>query len=117
MKKLLRSIFEENPARFRSNISPPSSKAIVAGNIDVANRPVVRNPNGQLSTVRSMSFEREGREILVPTVSADGRLLSNEEAIKEYDRTGQHLGIFASPKEATEYAKRLHIWYEKQGAP
>ena len=101
--------------RFSTTNNPPeTSGALQRGNINVQDRPIVSGPGGQ-STVRSMSFERGGREILIPTVSEDGRLLSNEEAIREFDRTGRHLGIFRSASEATEYAKRLHEWYEQQG--
>ena len=78
------------------------------GNIDLTNRPVVQNQDGTISTVRSMSFNDGTNEILIPTVSNDGRILSPEEAIAEYDRTGQHLGKFATPEEATRYAEGLH---------
>ena len=81
---------------------------IEQGNIDLTKRPVVRNPNGTISTVRSMSFEENGQEILVPTVSDDGRIMTNREAIAEYHRTGKHLGKFDTPENATRYAKQLH---------
>lgn len=79
-----------------------------AGNIDLAARPVVRNANGTVSTVRSMSFEENGQEILVPTVSPAGRILSDDEAIDLYHQTGQHLGKFDNPDHATAYAESLH---------
>lgn len=79
------------------------------GNIDLAKRPVVRNPDGSYSTVRSMSFEdNSGREILVPTVSPDGRILSNRDAMELYGRTGQNLGKFDNPAHADMYAEALH---------
>lgn len=55
-----------------------------------------------------MSFEEDGREILIPTVSEDGRILSDDEAVKLYHRTGKHLGQFRSATEATAYAQQLH---------
>jgi hypothetical protein len=84
------------------------SGLLVPGNIDLYHRPVVKNPDGTISTVRSMSFDVDGREVLVPTVSEDGRIMSDQEAIDTFWRTGRHLGVFASPEAATTYAKRLH---------
>lgn len=84
------------------------------GNIDLYNRPHVPNPDGRISTVRSMSFSDDsGQEILVPTVSPDGRLLSDEEAIQQYYKTRQHLGMFPNPATATRFASRLHNEYAR----
>lgn len=86
---------------------PQLDVPLVAGNIDLSNRPRVQNADGSVSTVRSMSFEQNGKEILVPTV-IDGRVVSNDEAIAHYRKTGQHLGIFATPAAATAFAQQLH---------
>ena len=79
------------------------------GNIDLFARPVVRNPDGSVSTVRSMSFDMDGKQVLVPTVSDDGRIMDAQEAIKAFMQTGRHLGIFDSPDAATQYAKGLSL--------
>lgn len=82
---------------------------VVAGNIDLAKRPVVKNADGTISTVRSMSFSPDGQyEVLIPTVSDDGRIMSDDQAIQYYFQTGRHLGVFKTPDAATAYAKRLH---------
>lgn len=77
------------------------------GNIDVLNRPVVRNRDGSVSTLRSMSIGVDGREVLIPTVSPDGKLMTPQEAVERYRQTGEHLGIFDTPQNATAYAREL----------
>ena len=81
-------------------------KMITPGNIDVENLPTVLNPNGTVSTIRSMSINIDGKEVLIPTV-INGRVVSEEEAIQSYLKTGKHLGIFSSPEAATAYGKSL----------
>jgi hypothetical protein len=83
------------------------------GNIDLNNRPVVVNEDGSISTVRSMSFEEDGKEILIPTV-VNGRVVSDDEAIEHYYETGEYLGKFDTVEEANEYADKLHEEQEKQ---
>lgn len=78
------------------------------GNIDIHSRPVVKNSDGSISTVRSMSTNIDGREVLIPTVSDDGRIMSDDEAIDNFMRTGKHLGMFDNPDDATAYAESLH---------
>ena len=81
---------------------------IEKGNIDIHNRPVVKNQDGSISMVRSMSTNIDGREVLIPTVSDDGRIMSEDEAIDNFMRTGRHLGMFDNPDDATAYAESLH---------
>jgi hypothetical protein len=81
---------------------------IEPGNIDLANRPQVKLPDGSIATVRSASFNFGGKKVLLPTVSPDGKLLTNDEAVELYKQTGQHLGIFNNTKDATTYGNNLH---------
>lgn len=90
--------------------SAPAPGLLKAGNIDLTRRPKVKNPDGTTSTVRSLSFEEDGKEILIPTVVGN-RVVSDDEAIQHYRKTGEHLGIFDSPEHATSYAEQLHNDY------
>ena len=83
------------------------------GNIDLGNRPVVQNPDGSVSTVRSMSFNEDGKEILIPTVSQNGTVMNPQQAIDEYHRTGRHLGIFNSIADANAMAQQIHNQQEQ----
>ena len=79
------------------------------GNIDLHRRPVVRNKDGSISTVRSMSANFDGKEYLIPTVAADGSgILSEQGAVDQFRKSGQHLGVFDTPENATAYASSLH---------
>lgn len=94
----------------------PSNESIaVQGNIDLTTRPIVKNKDGSISTVRSMSFfePESGLEVLVPTVSDEGKIMSDEDAKSYYYKTKKHLGKFRSPEDATAYAKKLHEQQEK----
>ena len=84
-----------------------------AGNIDLSNRPEVKNPDGSISTVRSRGFGFDGEEVLLPTVSPEGKNWNDKEAIENYRRTGQHLGTFDTPENATAAAERIHKSQEK----
>lgn len=98
-----------NPA---PTTTKPKKNTSVRGNIDLSKRPQFEHADGSVSTIRSMSFNENGKEILIPTVDTDKngnpRLLSNEQAIERYHRTGEHLGKFDSIEEANKQAQKLH---------
>lgn len=83
------------------------------GNINLLTRPQVKNKDGSVSTVKSASFNIDGKEVLLPTVSDDGKLLTNQQAVELYKKTGKHLGKFNTIKEADAYAEKLHKQQER----
>jgi hypothetical protein len=87
----------------------PAPQQLMPGNIDVHARPVVTNSDGSISTVRSMTITDEnGRAILIPTIIQGRGAVSPEEAIRYYEQTGEHLGMFNNTDAADTYAQRLH---------
>jgi hypothetical protein len=87
------------------------------GNIDLASRPVYVNDDGSVSTEVSMSFNDNGKEILVPTIRTENgkRIdMTPQEAIAWYDQSGEHLGIFDSREEAEAMAQKIHSRFDSK---
>ena len=99
-----------------TRVSPKQKKRpkgeITKGNIDLNNRPVVKNRDGSISTVRSITITEGNTAVVIPTVikrpNGSGVIVSDREAIKYYQRNGQHLGKFSNIRDADIYARNLH---------
>lgn len=95
-------------SRFRDairSITPEQLNALGGG------RPVIRNPDGSVSTERTITIEVDGRHVLLPTI-VDGKQRSESEAVQLW-RGGKNkeVGTFASAAEA----ERAAIARSKQG--
>ncbi|MFW6028087.1 MAG: transglycosylase SLT domain-containing protein, partial [bacterium] len=95
--------------RARHNAAQGTPEGLIEpGTIDPADRKVVQDPeSGDPMTVRTISIGTDQGEVLIPTISPRGKPLSDEDAVRLYRRTGDHLGIFENPEQATEYAESL----------
>ncbi len=78
------------------------------GNINLRDRLKVQNQDGSYSTVRTIGIEADGMFINIPTV-INGRVVSDQEAIRYFQQTGQHLGKFKTKKERDAAARQLSI--------
>jgi hypothetical protein len=89
--------------------------AVEGRNIDVSRLPEVQNRipgEGGISTVRSMGITEDGKEVLIPTV-IEGKLPSTADeaerrAYDYYQRTGKHLGKYATRAASDAAATLLH---------
>lgn len=105
--------------RLRSAPAPAASSSgmLAPGNIDLTKRPRVKNPDGSISTVRSLGINDGQSEVLIPTVHPDGYIMSDDDAVAHYRKTGQHLGRFTTPDASETYAQQLHEDQAKMYAP
>jgi hypothetical protein len=99
-------------------LGPPSGGPDIPGNIDVGDPPFLRNvdgtrratvinKDGSFSSTRSISISTDKGEVAIPTV-VDGKVVSNEEAIAHYRKTGENLGTFGTARKADAYTQSLH---------
>ena len=88
----------DNPSKFPSLIE--------GGNIDLKSLPSVSNPDGTHSSVRSMSVSfKNGEHVLIPTIHPLGSVMTPDESIIQYRRTGRHLGKYGTAEAATQASK------------
>lgn len=85
----------------------------VFGNIDTSKIAPVDNGDGTYSTVRSKSFNIDGKEVLIPTV-VNGKVVGDEEALDNYRKTGNNLGVFNTVDEANAAAQNIHNVEQKR---
>ena len=94
-----------------------SAGMIARGTVNLFEQPSVKNKDGTTSTVDSVGVNIKGKEYLLPTVTPDGRHFEGTleqkaaQATAEFNKTGQHLGVFKSVAASNNYAAQLHNDY------
>lgn len=83
------------------------------GNIDLSKRPFIKNKDGSVSSIRSITIEEDGKYINIPTVIGNN-IVSDEEAIDYYHSTGEHLGKYKTQDEAIKAAEEISKQQEKR---
>ena len=97
-------------------VGPPAASHMrpAPGSVDLYRQPEVPNDDGTTSTVDSRSYNFDGVEVLLPSVTPDGRhLRTDAEIVNEYLTTGRHLGKFGTVAEANAAAETLHDDYAR----
>jgi hypothetical protein len=56
---------------------------------------------------KPLAVNIDDEELLIPTISDDGKELGAKEAIEHYRKTGMHHGKFKSQDYSTKYASKL----------
>jgi GH24 family phage-related lysozyme (muramidase) len=105
---------DASPGAVSGNNKPDVEQATIQ--ITEAKFPGVWNSDGSMSNIRTISFQetKDGPHIVIPTIKK-GRVMTDEEAIKEYQNTKEHFGIFSTVEKATKHATELHNIEEAKG--
>jgi hypothetical protein len=66
-------------------------------------------PDGEIATVRSMGIDADGKHALIPTISPEGALWSDDEAVENYKKTNQHMGIYPDDETSDRAGEKIHL--------
>lgn len=77
------------------------------GNLNPFNRPVLKNPDGSISTSSAIGTGTERGETIIPTV-VDGLRLTPEQALLEFRKTGGNFGSYGTVEQGDTAATALH---------
>lgn len=105
----LGDLMKPMPAHVPGMVVPPT--------MDPAMNHNAINPNGDVSTIRTIGINVDGLETVIPTITPDGQFLTNAEAIEQFRRTGRHLGMFRTRQQADEYGQQLHQQEQQRIGP
>lgn len=84
----------------------PGRKPKATGDMPIdTNRPIIKNPDGTISTERTITVEADGKHFLIPTI-VGGKQLSETDAISAWaSGTNQAVGTYSSAEEANRAAR------------
>jgi len=114
--------YNDNGAnRYYTEESVPNMKPFLGynGNIDLSKRRVVHNPDGSISTVKSIGIqksENNPQQTIIPTV-VNGAIVGPRVANINYRRTGEFLGTRPSMESAGKYSENLSKYMGKNYNP
>ena len=100
MDRIIREMASSTGKTYPGQIEP--------GNIDIVNRPRVPRQSGATSTLATIVVGFDDGHVVLPTVSDDGRMMTEQEAIETYRKTGKHLGKFSDLQQAVSASELLH---------
>jgi hypothetical protein len=81
---------------------------VTPGNIDLDNLTPVPTAGGDMDTLVPIAITdpKKKQTVLIPTI-IDGKEFPVNDAIRDYRKTGKHLGVFKDPIAADEYKRQL----------
>lgn len=98
-------------------IDPYKAPGMVeAGNIDLSTRKRTRLKGGGVGTVKTIGItDEDGAQVVIPTIGPHGEQWTDQEAIRHYQQTGEHLGAFDTQANADAYGRVLHAQQLAEG--
>jgi hypothetical protein len=106
----LKGMFDSKP-KFDVDVGPVEELkygAVEPPTIDLKNRPEHRMPDGSVATVRSMGIEHDGKHALLPTISHEGKIWSDDEAFDNYMKTNEHMGLYPDDETTDKAGELIH---------
>lgn len=99
-------LFLNSPSGTGTVTGPPGTATGTNGVSPIdTNRPRIQNPDGSVSTERTITVEADGKHYLIPTI-VSGKELSMDDAVAAWrSGTNKEVGVFNSEQEANNYAK------------
>ena len=92
---------------FKQDFPEPNLGMIEPPRADLSKWRGRQNPDGTRSSIVTISVGFDDGEVLIPTLTPEGKQMSPDEAIRRFRETGEHFGVFKDPGSASRYAEQL----------